>query len=98
MPVIQAIPPALDICRDFTISPSATPEPSSLFAAANNQYPPFMMHPQHFSKTNMSHLMLQAPFFYPPTLSSNDSNEELYRMVQQQQQQQQMMYAPPVLM
>lgn len=99
MPVIQAVvPPALDICRDFTISPSATPEPSSLFAAANNQYPPFMMHPQHFSKTHMSHLMLQAPFFYPPTLSSNDSNEELYRMIQQQQQQQQMMYAPSVLM
>ncbi|KAI8047788.1 hypothetical protein BDF21DRAFT_206645 [Thamnidium elegans] len=102
MPVIQAaVPPALDICRDFTISPSATPEPSSLFAAVNNQYPPFMVHPQHLNKTNMSHLMLQAPFFYPPTLSSNDSNEELYRMVQQQQQQQQqqqMMYALPVLM
>ncbi|KAI9244439.1 hypothetical protein EDC94DRAFT_439913 [Helicostylum pulchrum] len=111
MPIIQTVgvpPPALDICRDFTISPSATPEPSSFFAAA---HPPFMMHhppppQQHFSKTHMSHLMLQAPFFYPPALPSNGGNEELYRMIQQQQQQQQhqqqhqqqMMYAPSLLM
>ncbi|KAI7888945.1 uncharacterized protein EV154DRAFT_516017 [Mucor mucedo] len=53
-------PPGLDVCRDFTVSPSATPEPYMSMC-------PFGINPQHLSKTNMSHLMLQAPFFYPNT-------------------------------
>lgn len=91
--------PALDICRDFTISPSATPEPSALFV--NYHSMPYIMSPHHqqqqFVKPNpsMSHLMLQAPFFYPPnTTISNDNNEELYQMMQQQQ----IMYPSSVLM
>ncbi|KAK4521219.1 uncharacterized protein ATC70_013164 [Mucor velutinosus] len=77
-------PPGLDLCRDFTMSPSATPEPSSLAAVAaaaqavaaqqmmyhgNNGLSAAhgMINPQQLSKANMSHLMLQAPFFYPTT-------------------------------
>ncbi|CAO3656937.1 unnamed protein product [Mucor hiemalis] len=111
-------PPPLDLCRDFTISPSATPEPSSLIAAAaaaaamngpqHMMYPsniPYgMINPQHLSKANMSHLMLQAPFFYPSSNGNTDNstnnhngNEDVYQMQQmmlqqQQQQQQHMMY------
>lgn len=63
-------PPGLDICRDFTVSPSATPEPYMAMY-------PFGINPQHLSKTNMSHLMLQAPFFY-----SNISDDS--QLLQQQ--------------
>lgn len=121
----QPPPPPLDLCRDFTMSPSATPEPSSLIAAAaaaaaaanaaamsgsqhmmyHGNLPYGMINPQQLSKANMSHLMLQAPFFYPsPSTGNNDhpsnspsSSEEMYQMQQmmmqqQQQQQQHMMY------
>ncbi|KAL9538847.1 hypothetical protein MBANPS3_010631 [Mucor bainieri] len=76
-------PPGLDLCRDFTMSPSATPEPSSFAAAqaaaavaaqqmmyhGNNGLSAAygMINPQQLSKASMSHLMLQAPFFYPAT-------------------------------
>lgn len=114
-------PPSLDLCRDFTMSPSATPEPSTLIAAANaaaaaaaasaattnslttasttnmihhptnhqmmyhGNVPYGMINPQHLSKVtnNMSHLMLQAPFFYPNTTNgsvpaANQHNNNLH--------------------
>ncbi|KAI9476277.1 MAG: hypothetical protein EXX96DRAFT_507377 [Benjaminiella poitrasii] len=78
-------PPPLDLCRDFTMSPSATPEPSSLTAAGTVPHQlmyhgnlPYtgggMINPQHLSKANMSHLMLQAPFFYPQNSNSNSNH------------------------
>lgn len=79
MPINDLVqpPPGLDICRDFTMSPSATPEP---FMSMYQGHLPFGINPQYLSKTNMSHLMLQAPFFYPNTSDNN-------QMIQQQQQQ-----------
>lgn len=97
-------PPGLDLCRDFTMSPSATPEPSSLAAAAAAQAAAAqqmmyhgnnglsaaygMINPQQLSKANMSHLMLQAPFFYPTTTQMQGSNPQQQQHYQQQQQQQ----------
>lgn len=104
-------PPGLDLCRDFTMSPSATPEPSSLAAAAaaaqavaaqqmmyhGNSLSYGMINPQQLSKANMSHLMLQAPFFYPTQTQAGpnehhyqhqhqeQSNEDLYQMLIHQQ-------------
>lgn len=109
MDLQHAPPPGLDLCRDFTMSPSATPEPSSLAAAVaagqaaqqmmyHGNLPYGMINPQQLSKANMSHLMLQAPFFYPQTQGSTtdnqhqqhqQSNNDLYQMMIQQQQQQQ---------
>lgn len=102
-------PPGLDLCRDFTMSPSATPEPSSLVAAAqaaaqavaaqqimyhgnNNglsaaaQAAYGMINPQQLSKANMSHLMLQAPFFYPTTTAATSTHMQASSNLQQQQQ------------
>jgi hypothetical protein len=103
MDLTQA-PPPLDLCRDFTMSPSATPEPSSLSGGYvpqqmmyHNSLPYGMINPQQLSKTNMSHLMLQAPFFYlSQQINSNENqtNEELYQMMIQQQQSS-MMFAQP---
>ncbi|KAI7903200.1 uncharacterized protein BX663DRAFT_434008 [Cokeromyces recurvatus] len=106
-------PPPLDLCRDFTMSPSATPEPSSLTATGYVPQPWMMYHgtlpssygminPQQLStKTNptMSHLMLQAPFFYPST-QTNTENEDLYQLLlqQDQQQQQSIIFPPSILM
>lgn len=79
MPPAQQ-PPSLDLCRDLTMSPSSTPEPSCAAAIPphlmyHGNVPFGMLKPQ---KTNMSHLMtLQAPFFYP-----TDSSEDLYPMLQ----------------
>jgi hypothetical protein len=76
------IVPVLDLCRDFTMSPSATPEPSSMnggYVPQQMMYhsnPYGMINPQQLSKANM---MLQAPFFYPT------ENDELYQMMIQQQ-------------
>ncbi|GAN11706.1 hypothetical protein MAM1_0837d11288 [Mucor ambiguus] len=95
-------PPGLDLCRDFTMSPSATPEPSSLAAAQAVAAQQMMFHgtnglsaaygminPQQLSKANMSHLMLQAPFFYPTTTTApmQGSNTAAPPHYQQQQQQ-----------
>ncbi|KAI8089794.1 uncharacterized protein BX664DRAFT_333901 [Halteromyces radiatus] len=55
--------PLLDeLCRDFTISPSATPEPS--FAIGD---PTTMMYPNHFALDKS--MMLQAPFYYPSPMN-----------------------------
>ncbi|KAL7316714.1 hypothetical protein PS15m_003170 [Mucor circinelloides] len=109
MDLHQPPPPGLDLCRDFTMSPSATPEPSSLAAAAaaaqavaaqqmmyhGNGLSYGMINPQQLSKANMSHLMLQAPFFYPTQTQAGpnehhhqhqeQSNEDLYQMLIHQQ-------------
>lgn len=110
MDLTQPPPPPLDLCRDFTMSPSATPEPSSLNTTIGTYVPQQMMYhsnvpygmvnPQQLSKANMSHLMLQAPFFYPsqqlnPAMG-NQTNDELYQMMMQQQQQNQpMLFTQP---
>jgi hypothetical protein len=49
-----------DICRELTMSPSSTPEPTACIQPHQLVYP-FAGQDQK----NMSHLMLQAPFFYP---------------------------------
>ncbi|KAI8636993.1 hypothetical protein BD408DRAFT_448001 [Parasitella parasitica] len=89
-------PPGLDLCRDFTMSPSATPEPSAIAASAAAQQMMYhgslsygIINPQQLSKTNMSHLMLQAPFFYPSQSSANAIENHQRQQQQQQQQQQQ---------
>ncbi|CEP20189.1 hypothetical protein [Parasitella parasitica] len=115
MATMELQPPGLDLCRDFTMSPSATPEPSSVLAAAaaaaaqqqqQQQQQQMMYHgnlfsygiinPQQLSKSNMSHLMLQAPFFYSAQSSATidnhqrqhhhqqQTNDDLYQMMIQQ--------------
>ncbi|CAO3636776.1 unnamed protein product [Mucor fragilis] len=105
MDLHQPPPPGLDLCRDFTMSPSATPEPSSLAAAAaaaqavaaqqmmyhgNNGLSAYgMINPQQLSKANMSHLMLQAPFFYPTTATPQTQGNTVPPHHQQHHQEQQ---------
>jgi hypothetical protein len=57
-----------DLCRDFTLSPSATPEPS--FMMMNNA-----MYPNHQPAILDKSMMLQAPFYYYPNQSPFDEQQ-----------------------
>ncbi|KAI8882002.1 homeobox-domain-containing protein [Backusella circina FSU 941] len=50
-----------DICRELTMSPSSTPEPTACIQPHQLVYP----FAGQQEEKSMSHLMLQAPFFYP---------------------------------
>ncbi|KAI8978040.1 hypothetical protein BDB01DRAFT_837483 [Pilobolus umbonatus] len=100
IPITQPpLSPPMDLGRDFTISPTATPEPTYTQQLmyngnnynVNNNIPYGMINHPPLSKFNMSHLMLQAPFFY----STSTGNQDLYQqlMLQQQQPQSNMMYS-----
>ncbi|KAI8366881.1 hypothetical protein BD560DRAFT_424830 [Blakeslea trispora] len=87
MPVVSQAPP-LDLCREFTISPSATPEPSFMAGFSGFVPQPMygMINPQQLTTKgdDMSHLMLQAPFFYPTNLQ--ESEQTLYQMMLQDEE------------
>lgn len=93
--------PNMDLGRDYTISPTATPEPTNYIPQVmyngnnhnndnvnNNEVQNMINHPPPLSKFTMSHLMLQAPYYY-----SSSENQELYQQWMLQQQQQPMMYS-----
>ncbi|KAI8328263.1 hypothetical protein BC941DRAFT_507193 [Chlamydoabsidia padenii] len=62
-----------DLCRDFTLSPSATPEPS--FMMMNGANP---MYPNHPSAIMDKSMMLQAPFYYYP---SSFDDQQIYDQI-----------------
>ncbi|KAI8364023.1 hypothetical protein EDC96DRAFT_511613 [Choanephora cucurbitarum] len=86
MPVVSQAPP-LDLCREFTISPSATPEPSFMAGFSGFVPQPMygMINPQQLTTKgdDMSHLMLQAPFFYP---NQQENEQALYQMMLQEEE------------
>ncbi|CAO3592883.1 unnamed protein product [Absidia cylindrospora] len=64
--VLMTSPLLDDLCRDFTMSPSATPEPSS-FMMMNN-IGSSLMYPNHPPTTaNLDKSMILQPFYYSPS-------------------------------
>lgn len=66
--ILMTSPLLDDLCRDFTMSPSATPEPSMMMMNNNNNgFASHLMYPNHHHSTiNLDKSMILQPFYYSP--------------------------------